>query len=298
MEFMPKPGQARAVQIELDPSRVGLRYPVEIGLVGDSRTILKSLIPLLQRNEDRSFLQKAQQRMQEWMELMHEREDRQEMPMKPQKVAGEVGKHLQENAIVTCDSGTITTWWARHIPAKRGQMFSLSGNLATMAVGFPYAIAAQVAFPDRQVVAFVGDGGFSMLMAELATCVKYKLPIKIIVVKNNSLGQIKWEQMVFLGNPEYECDLQPIDFTKLAEAFGATGVRIEKPDECAELVEQAFNTEGPVLIEAVVDPYEPPMPASIDATQAAHFAESLARGEPERMKIAMTVLSDRIRELI
>jgi pyruvate dehydrogenase (quinone)/pyruvate oxidase len=298
MEFMPKPGQSRAVQIEIDPSRIGLRYPVEIGLVGDSKTILQHLIPLLQRNQDRSFLEKAQTRMREWWELMHEREDRPEMPMKPQKVAGELGKILQEDAIVTCDSGTITTWWARHIPAKRGQMFSLSGNLATMAVGFPYAIAAQVAYPDRQVVAFVGDGGFSMLMAELATCVKYKLPIKIVVVKNNTLGQIKWEQMVFLGNPEYECDLQPIDFTKLAEAFGASGVRIEKPEECSELIEKAFRTDGPVLIEAVVDPFEPPMPATIDATQAAHFAESLARGEPDRMKIAMTVLSDKIRELI
>ena len=119
--------------------------------------------------------------------------------MKPQVVAAELGRRLAATAIVSCDSGTITTWWARHIPAKRGQMYSCSGNLATMACGLPYAIAAQIAHPERQCVAFVGDGGFSMLMAEFATAVKYKLPIKVVVIKNNTLGQIKWEQMVFLG---------------------------------------------------------------------------------------------------
>lgn len=297
IEFMPKPGQARAVQIEIDPMRIGLRYPVEIGLVGDSLSTLRMLIPMLKQQEDRSFLSKAQKRMKEWQELMLSRETRTEMPMKPQMIAAEIGQRLSDTAIVTSDSGTITTWWARHFPVKRGQMYSLSGNLATMANGFPYAIAAQIAFPDRQVVAFVGDGGFSMLMAELATCVKYKLPIKIVVIKNNALGQIKWEQMVFLGNPEYVCDLQPINFAKLAEAFGVTGITIEDPKNCASLVSEALTTVGPVLVEAVVDPYEPPMPAKVSAKQALHFAESLARGEPHRTDIAMTVLSDKVREL-
>lgn len=297
IEFMPRPGQARAVQIEIDPMRIGLRYPVEVGLVGDSVSTLKSLIPLLLYQKDRSFLEKAQQGMKEWHELMLSRETREDMPMKPQVIAAEIGQHLSDNAIVTSDSGTITTWWARHFPVKRGQMYSLSGNLATMANGFPYAIAAQIAYPDRQVVAFVGDGGFSMLMAELATCVKYQLPIKIIVVKNNALGQIKWEQMVFLGNPEYVCDLQPIHFAKLAEAFGVQGITVENPKDCASLVAQALNAKGPVLVEAIVDPFEPPMPAKVSAKQALRFAESLARGEPNRTEIAMTVLSDKVREL-
>lgn len=167
-----------------------------------------------------------------------------------------------------------------------------------MANGFPYAIAAQVAYPDRQVVAFVGDGGFSMLMAEMATCVKYKLPIKVVIIKNNTLGQIKWEQMVLLGNPEYVCDLQPIEFAKLAEAFGATGIKIEDPEKCGAQLDRALEAQGPTVIEAVVDPFEPPLPAKIEMKQALHFAESMARGEPDRLDIAITVTADKVRELI
>ena len=165
IEFLPKPGQARGVQIELDPMRIALRYPVEVGLVGDSARTLQALLPLLTRKAERGFLETAQQRMKGWRELTDERAARTDSPMKPQLLAHELGRRLDAGAIVSCDSGTIATWWARHIPARRGQMHSLSGNLATMAAGLPYAIAAQVAYPDRQVVAFVGDGGFSMLMA-------------------------------------------------------------------------------------------------------------------------------------
>src|SRR5215475_5189078 len=142
-------------------------------------------------------------------------------------------------------------------------MHSLSGNLATMAPGLPYTIAAQIAYPDRQCVAFVGDGGFSMLMAEFATCVRYKLPVKIFIIKNNTLGQIKWEQMVFLGNPEYGCELQPIDFSAFAHACGGVGFTVDDPRICGEVVERALSTPGPVLVEAVVDPYEPPMPPKV-----------------------------------
>jgi pyruvate dehydrogenase (quinone) len=151
IEFMPKPKQARAVQIELDPKRIGLRYPVEVGLVGDSRNTLRELSPLLKRKEDRRFLQEAQEGMKDWRELMEKRASRRDKPMKPQVVAWELGKRLRDNAIVSCDSGTIATWWARHIPARRGQMHTLSGNLATMAPGLPYTIAAQIAFPNRQL---------------------------------------------------------------------------------------------------------------------------------------------------
>jgi len=300
MEFMPKPGQARAVQIDCDAVRIGLRYPVDVGLVGDSKNTLSELLPLLKYNhQDRRFLKKAQRGMKRWRELMDERGHRDDIPMKPQVTAEMLAEHLDDDAIVVCDSGTIATWWARHVPVKRGQMHSLSGNLASMANGFPYAIAAQVAYPDRQVVAFVGDGGFSMLMAEFATAVKYKLPIKLVVVKNNSLGQIKWEQMVFLGNPEYGCDLQPIDFVKIAEACGGTGFSAQTPDECDTAYENAFNTtDGPSLVEVVVDPFEPPMPAKITLEQATKFAKALAKGTPNRSKIALTVASDKVRELI
>ena len=298
IEFYPKPGQARCVQIEIDPLRIGLRYPVEVGLVGDSLRVLRRLIPHLDRNPDRSWLQQAQEGKAQWQKLMEERGTRQDMPMKPQVVAHELGKRLRDDAIIVTDSGTITTWAARHINIRGEQMFSLSGNLATMACGLPYAIGAQVAYPDRQVVAFVGDGGLSMLMAEFATAVKYKLPIKVVVIKNNTLGQIKWEQMVFLGNPEYVCDLQPIDFAMVARACGATGLSVERPEECGRVLEQALATPGPVLVEATVDPHEPPMPPKIKAEQALHFAESLARGTPHRRKIALTVASDTVRELV
>jgi pyruvate dehydrogenase (quinone) len=298
IEFLPKPGQARGVQIELDPMRIGLRYPVEVGLVGDSARTLQALLPLLIRKTERGFLESAQERMKGWRELMEERATRTDSPMKPQVLAHELGRRLRDDAIVACDSGTIATWWARHIPARRGQMHSLSGNLATMAAGLPYAIAAQVAYPDRQVVAFVGDGGFSMLMAEIATCVKYQLPVKVVIVKNNTLGQIKWEQIVFLGNPEYGCELQPMDFALFARACGAAGFTIENPADCGRMLEEALATPGPVVVQGVVDPFEPPLPAKVTLDQAAKFAKSLLRGEPNSQKIALTVLGDRIRELV
>src|SRR2546428_68953 len=298
IEFLPKPGQARGVHIELDPMRIGLRYPVEVGLVGDSARTLQALLPLLGRKADRGFLETAQEGMKGWHALMEDRATRADTPMKPQVLARELGRRLRSDAIVACDSGTIATWWARNIPVRRGQMHSLSGNLATMAAGLPYAIAAQAAYPERQVVAFVGDGGFSMLMAELATCVKYQLPVKIVIAKNNTLGQIKWEQIVFLGNPEYGCELQPIDFALFARSCGAAGFTIENPADCGRMLEEALATPGPVVVQGVVDPSEPPLPARVTLDQAAKFARSLLRGEPNSQKIALTVLADRIRELV
>jgi pyruvate dehydrogenase (quinone) len=298
IEFMPKPGQARGVQIDLDPTRIGLRYPVEVGLAGDSRRTLQALIPMLHPHDDRGFLESAQRGMKEWWALMEERGTRPDVPMKPEVIAWELGKRLRDDAIVCCDSGTIATWWARHIPVKRGQMYSLSGTLASMANGLPYAMAAQVAHPRRQVVLFVGDGGFSMLMAEFANCVRYKLPIKVVIVKNNSLGMIKWEQMVFLGNPEYGCELQPIDFAAFARACGATGFTVEDPKECGAILDQALALDGPVIVEAVVDPFTPPMPPKVTVEQAGRFAQSLAKGQPNRDKIALTVISDKVRELL
>lgn len=298
IEFMPQPGQARGIQIELDPMRIGLRYPIEVGLVGDSFSTLKALLPLLRVNHNRAFLEKAQRGMKDWWQVMDAQAARTDLPMKPQVVAAELSKRLSDTAIVSSDSGTNTTWWARHIRAKRGQMHSCSGTLASMAPGLPYAIAAQIAYPDRECIAFVGDGGLSMLMAEFATAVKYSLPIKVVVIKNNTLGQIKWEQMVFLGNPEYGCELQPIDFVKVAEACGGRGFRIEDPKNCGAILDQALSHQGPVIIEALVDPYEPPTPPKVTVEQAGHFAESLARGEPNRSKIALTVLEDKVKEMV
>ena len=298
MEFLPKPGQAKSVQIELNPSRISLRYPADIGLVGDSRETLRRLLPLLKRKKDRSFLKKAQEGMRDWWQYMENLGTTDHMPMKPQVVAWHLGKRLRNDAIVCCDSGTIATWWARQIPVKRGQMHSLSGNLATMAPGLPYAIAAQVAYPDRQVVAFVGDGGFSMLGFEMLTAVKYNLPVKVVVIKNDYLGQIKWEQMVMEGNPEFGVKLQPMDFRMFASACGANGVRVDNPADIGDALDHLLETPGPALLEAVVDPLTAPLPPEIKASQALHFAESLARGEPKARKIMQEAFIDRARELV
>lgn len=298
IEYYPKPDQARGIQIDIDAARIGLRYPVEAGLVGDCLLALDILTERVQPHEDRSFLQQAQAGKAEWMRLMEERGTRQDMPMKPQVAAWELGKRLTDTAIVACDSGTIATWWARQIPVKRGQMHSLSGNLATMAPALPYAIAAQIAYPDRQVIAYVGDGGFSMLMADFVTAVKYNLPVKVIINDNSSLGQIKWEQMAMLGNPEYVCDLHPIDFAKVAEACGGKGFTIRDPKDCGAILDAALAHPGPVVVDCLVDGNEPPMPPKVKAKQAAHFAEALARGTPDALKIAATVFKDRAREII
>jgi pyruvate dehydrogenase (quinone)/pyruvate oxidase len=298
IEFYPKPGKARAVQIDIDPKRIGLRYPVECGLVGDTAATLRALADKLDRREDDKFLAEAQRGAQEWRALMEERGTRKDVPMKPEVVAHELNKLVQDDAIVATDSGTITTWIARHLVMRGDMRFSCSGNLATMACGLPYAIAGAVAYPGRQVIAFVGDGGLTMLIGELATCVKYGLNVKIVVIKNNALGQIKWEQIAFLGNPEYVCELQPIDFVTVARGFGVPAFSITEPTHCHAQLAQALAMEGPVLIEAEVDPYEPPMPPRATMKQVTHLGEALAKGTPAGGKIALTIASDVVREIV
>ena len=298
IEFYPKPGAARAVQIDLDPKRIGLRYPVEAGLVGDSASILRQLLPMVNHNKDRRHLEEAQRAMKDWRELLEERGTRRDSPMKPQVVTHELNKLIDDDAILITDSGTVTTWTARYVEMRGDMKFSCSGTLASMACGLPYAIAAAVAHPDRQVVLVIGDGSISMLMGDLVTLKKYGLNVKLIVIKNDTLGQIKWEQMVFLGNPEYVCELEPIDFVKVAEACGVAGVRIEKAEQCGGQLRDALGRNGPCLVEAVVDPNEPPMPPKIEAKQALHFAETLVRGTPNAGKIALTIASDKVRELV
>jgi pyruvate dehydrogenase (quinone) len=298
LEFYPKPGKAKTVQVDLDPARIGLRHPADVGLVGDCRDVLNALLPLVQQKEDRSFLEQAQKDMKDWNELMKTRGTRTDMPMKPQVVTYHLNKLLENNAIVSSDSGTIATWAARYIQMRDEMQFSLSGTLATMANGLPYSIGAAVAYPGRQVVCIVGDGGFTMLMGEVATLVKYKLPVKVIIIKNNVLGMIKWEQMAFEGNPQFGVELQPIDFAAFARACGAGGFTIEKPEEAESVLREALAYDGPAVVQAVVDPNEPPLPGNITMKQALKFAEALLRGEKDRWKIIKTVLKDKIREVI
>jgi pyruvate dehydrogenase (quinone) len=298
MEFLPKPDRATCVQIDIDPARIGLRHPVDVGLVGDCRSVLEALLPLINSKDDRGFLQKAQERMKDWRELMQERGTRTDVPMKPQVVTFHLNKLLDNDAIVSSDSGTIATWCARYIEIRDQMKFSLSGSLATMANGLPYSVGAAVAYPGRQVVCVVGDGGLTMLMGEIATLVKYKLNVTVIVIKNNTLGQIKWEQMVEDGYPEFGVDLQPIDFAAYAKACGAAGYCLEDPGQAEAVLREALAQPGPALVEAVVDANEPPLPGKITMHQAMNFAKSLAGGEENRFDIIKSVLKDRVREVI
>ena len=298
VEFYPQPGKAKGVQIEIDPKRIGMRYPVDVGLVGDSKRVLSELLPLLKKSDSSKFLESAQKGMRDWRELMTERGTRRDTPMKPQVVTHELNKLLDDDAILITDSGTITAWTARHVDIRGSMQFSCSGTLASMACGLPYAIGASIAFPDRQVVAVIGDGSAAMLMGDFVTLRKYNLNAKIIVIKNNALGQIKWEQMVFLGNPEFGCELEPIEFTDVAKGCGIDTIRIDDPAKCSEQLREALSRPGPCLIEAVVDPFEPPFPPSIALKQAKNMAEALAKGTPHAMKTALTLASDTVRELV
>jgi pyruvate dehydrogenase (quinone) len=298
IEFYPEPGKAKTVQIDISPARIGLRHPADIGLVGDCRTVLRALLPLIKPKSDDSFIRKCQERMQSWNKVTQERGTRQDMPMKPQVVTYELSKLLDDNAIVSSDSGTIATWSARYIEMRGDMQFSLSGTLATMANGLPYSIGAAVAYPGRQVVCVVGDGGVSMLLAELATLVKYNLNVKVIVIKNDVLGMIKWEQMVLEGNPQYGVELQPIDFEGVAKCCGAAGFTIERPQDAANVLRAALAHKGPAVVQAVVDPNEPPMPGKINTEQALKFSEALIRGQKDAWDIIKTVAEDKIREVV
>ncbi|MDE1832117.1 MAG: pyruvate oxidase [Thaumarchaeota archaeon] len=296
MEYLPKPGNARGVQIDLFPEKIGLRYPVEVGLVGDAKRTLDKILPLLHQKDDK-FLKSKQVSMKKWNSLIHSSDPLAE-PIKPQLIATAVSDELEDNAIISVDSGTNTIWAARYINIREGMKFSLSGTLSTMACGLPYAIASQIAFPDRQSVAFVGDGGFTMLMGEFATAVKYNLPIKVIIIKNNILGMIRWEQLAFLGNPEYGVEFSPIDFVKFAEACGGKGYSIKKPHEIKKVMHEAMSQNAPTIIEAYVDPFEPPMPPKMDIKLVSKMAKSFAKGEPYAKRIGLTIFRNQIHETL
>ena len=321
MEYLPKPGQAKGIQIDMKPEKIGLRYPVDVGLVGDSKTVLSELLPLLKDRTPKNnikdnlknhynnskmdisdislqFLHSMQKSMENWKKILKEQSNREDIPIKPQVIANAVSEELEENAIVSVDSGNNTVWAARFLKMRKGMKFSVSGNLATMACGLPYAIAAKIAFPERQSIAFVGDGGFTMLMGEFATAVQYKLPIKIIILKNNLLGMIRWEQMAFLGNPEYAVEFTPIDYAKFAEASGGKGYTIKKIDEVKSVIGMAMNekNEFPTIVEAYIDPFELPLPPKINMEFPTHIAESFVRGQPYTMEIGTALSMDHIPE--
>ncbi|TVT43650.1 pyruvate oxidase [Hymenobacter setariae] len=298
LEYYPKPGQARTVQIDLDATHIGLRTPVEVGLLGDSKTVLQGLLPLLQPKDDHSFLEKAQDNVKSWQELLTERGTQEATPMKPQVIPHTLSPLLDSDAIVTCDCGNNTTWAARYIQMQEAMQFSTSGLLATMGAGLPYAIAASVAHPGRQVVALVGDGGFTMLMGELATAVRYKLPIKVFIFNNQALGQIKWEQIVMEGNPEFGVDLENIDFARFAEACGATGFTIRETKDAERTIREALAHDGPVVVNCYVDKNEPAMPGKVSTSQAIEFVKALASGERDTSEIVKNVVKNQFREAI
>ncbi len=296
IDYLPKPGQAKGIQIDIKADKIGLRYPVEVGLVGDARLTLVALLPLLRQKENLDFLRSKQQAMKNWIHLLNERGTRTDKPIKPQVIAAAVSAELKDDAIISVDSGTITSWAARYINIRKGMKFSLSGTLASMACGLPYAIAAQIAFPEKQSVAFVGDGGFTMLMGEFATAVQYDLPIKVVIIKNDILGMIRWEQMAFLGNPEFGVEFTPIDFARFAEACGGKGYSIKEPNDVNSIMHEAMSDKKPAIIEAYVDPFDPPMPPKVEMEFVRKLAESFTKGQPYAKRIGLTLFRNQVHD--
>ncbi len=256
-EYYPKPGQARGIQVDLKPDRLGLRYPIEIGMTGDVKATFQGLLPLLEQKTDRGFLAEAQRRMADWNELLDKVETTSRSPLRPQMVIRALSDLLPDNAAISLDCGANTHFAARCLRLKANQTLTGTGMLASMGPGLPFAIAAKLAFPDRPSVAVVGDGGFAMLMAELTTAVANDLPVKIVILKNNSLAEVKFEQEA-IGNPEYGCALPPIDFVAFAKACGADGYRCERMEEVKPAILAALRSPHAAIVEAVVDAEERP----------------------------------------
>jgi pyruvate dehydrogenase (quinone)/pyruvate oxidase len=292
------PSGVRTAQIEADPVRAGARVPTELPVVGDAKQTLSALLPMLEVRPDQPLLRKYQKEMDSWRAKMASLEDSGRDPVAPQYLMAAVSDLATDDAVLTCDSGTIATWAARHWTIRGERGFYLSGNLATMAPGLPYAIAIQHAYPERQVIAFVGDGGFAMLMAEFLTAIQHRLPVKIVICNNNSLGQILWEQMV-LGYPEHGVRYpEPFtDYAAFATANGAFGAKVTEPGAVRDTLRQALDHPGPAIVDVNVNAAEPPMPGKVSYDQAKHFAQAFLRGQPERATIATTLARDRIQAL-
>src|SRR6266550_3642539 len=300
-EFLPKEGKARGVQIDLDGRMVGIRYPMEVNLVGDAKETLKALLPRLERKQDRSWREQIEEGVDEWWKLMEERAMLDADPLNPQRVFHELSERLPDGAILTADSGSAANWYARNIKLRKGMMGSLSGTLATMGPGVPYAIAAKFAYPERPVIALVGDGAFQMNgMNELITIAKYwerwsDPRVIVLVLHNNDLNQVTWEQRALEGDPKYEASqvLPDFPYAHYAELLGFTGIRVDAPDDVGPAWDEALAAERPVLYEAITDPEVPPLPPHITFEQAHHYLTALA-GDPDRGAMLMESLKQRL----
>jgi pyruvate dehydrogenase (quinone) len=297
-KHLPEPGKVRVAQIEADPARAGGRIATELPVVGDAKEGLAGLLPLLKHRGETRLLKKYQKEMADWRKKMAAQEDAGRNPIAPQYVVAVLDELAADDAVLTCDSGTIATWAARHWMIRGDRKFYLSGNLATMAPGMPYAIGIQHALPGRQVIGYVGDGGFSMLMAEFITAIQQRLPVKIVINNNNSLGQILWEQMV-LGYPEHGVRYPPpfVNYAAIAEANGALGIKVEQAADVRAAVQRMLGHDGPALLDVNVNPDEPPLPGKVEYDQAKKFAEAFLRGQPHKATIASTLFRDKISEL-
>ncbi len=284
-EFLPKEGQARGVQIDIEPRMLSLRYPMEVNLVGDSAETLRALIPMLVRKSERSWREKIEADIADWWKVLEARAYNEANPINPQRVFWEMSPRLPDNCIISADSGSTAAWFARDIKIRRGMMASLSGNLATMGPGVPYAIAAKFAFPDRVAIACVGDGAMLMNgINEMVTIAKYWQEwsdprLIILVLNNHDLNMVTWEQRVMAGDPKFEASQEVPDFpfARYAELLGLEGIRVDQPDQLGHAWEQAFGSRRPVLVDVYTDPEVPMLPPHITFEQAKHFSESLLR---------------------
>jgi pyruvate dehydrogenase (quinone) len=304
-EFLPKEGDARGVQIDLDGRMVGIRYPMEVNLVGDSKETLRALLPKLERKEDRSWREEIEDGVRKWWELIEDRAQLDADPLNPQLVFSELSKRLPDGAILTADSGSAANWYARNIKLRKGMMGSLSGTLATMGPGMPYAIGAKFAYPERPVFALVGDGAFQMNgMNELITVAKYRerwsdQRFVVLVLHNNDLNQVTWEQRAMEGDPKYEASqvLPDFPYARYAELLGFKGIRVDSPDAVGAAWDEALEADRPVLVEAITDPEVPPLPPHITLEEARNFMRALPH-DPDRGAVIKESFKQKIEELI
>jgi pyruvate dehydrogenase (quinone) len=286
-EFLPKEGQARGVQIDIDPKMLSIRYPMEINLVGDAAATLRELIPLLKRKEDRSWREKIEKGVAEWWQVLEARAMHEADPINPMRVFWEASRRLPDNCILSSDSGSAANWYARDLKIRRGMMASLSGGLATMGPGVPYVIGAKFAFPDRVPIALVGDGAMQMNgNAELITIADYWKEwsdprLVILVLNNRDLNQVTWEERVQEGDPKFDAAQHVPDFpyARYAEMVGLKGILVNQPEQIGPAFDAAFAADRPCVIEAITDPEVPPLPPHITFKQAKAFAESMLKGD-------------------
>jgi len=292
-EFLPKLGQARGVQIDIDGKMLSLRFPMEINLVGGSKETLKALIPHLKRKEDRSWREGIEKGMKKWWELLDARAKDSAKPINPQRVFQELSPKLPDNCILSSDSGTSADWFARHLKIRKGMKASLSGNLATMCPGVPYAIAAKFAYPDRIPIAMVGDGAMQMLGNNgLITISKYwrrwKDPrLVILVLHNNDLAQVSWELRVMTGDPKFSGsqDVPDFPYAEYAKLLGLKGIRVDDPDDIAAGWDEALSADRPTVLEVITDPNVPPLPPHISFKMMVKYGETLLKGDPDEWEI-------------